>query len=435
MNSILKHKFKQTNTTKTIALTALFILTAVFGFYGQAPVAGQTVDQLNQQKADQQRKLQDITAKINDLQKEINQRKSLSRTLNNEIAILNLEIAQTEAKIEETQGKIDATNLEIADVTNNIVQTEKDIAKNKELLKKLISQIHDLDQMSPLEIALENDNFADFLNQLQYTTNIQEQSQESLNEIKKLKQELELRQTELKKIKTQLDALVDEYELTQAGLDGQRKAKQQILDQTRGQERVYQKLLSESENLEDQIQKEIYDLEVALRAKLGNNRLPPKKGLFMWPMEGVLTQGYGNTGFRSLGYSFHNGLDIAAPAGRQIYAVHDGVVEDTGTGQGAYGNWVTIRHTVSGGRQLISLYGHMSSFKLKKGQSVKQGDLVGFEGNTGNTTRLLYGPHRGYHLHFTVFDASTYGVSQGTLKQFGTYYVPYGATYNPMDFL
>lgn len=432
MNLETKPKHTQ---IKKLTIVSLLIAAVVFGAYGNAPVLGQSADDLAKQKQTKQQQLNTINQRIGELTKEINQRKSMSRTLNNEIAILNLQIAQTEAQIEETQAKIDATNLEIADVTNNIVKAEQDIAKNKEVLKKLISQIHDLDQMSPLEIALENDNFAQFLNQLQYTTNIQEQSQESLNKIKILKAELELRQAELKKFKADLDSLSQQLEVTQAGLDGQRVAKQQILDQTRSQERAYQALLAQSENLEKQVEKEIYDLDAQISAKLGNRRLPPKKGLFMWPMEGTLTQGYGNTGFRSLGYSYHNGLDIAAPAGKQIYAVYDGTVEDTGMGQGAYGNWVTIRHTVTGGRQLITLYAHMSSFKVKKGQQVKMGDLVGFEGNTGNTTRLLYGPHRGYHLHFTVFDAEGYGVSLGTLKQFGTYYVPYGASYNPMDFL
>ncbi|MBX4187593.1 MAG: peptidoglycan DD-metalloendopeptidase family protein [Candidatus Doudnabacteria bacterium] len=428
-------KRKHTSNKKILSLS-LLVAVVFFVAYSKPPVLGQAADDLAKQKQEKQKQLDSINQRIGELSQQITQRKAMSRTLNNEIAILNLQIAQTEAQLEETQAKIDSTNLEIADVTNNIVKAEQDIAKNKEVLKRLISQINDLDQMSPLEIALENDNFAEFLNQLQYTTNIQEQSQESLNQIKILRAELEQRQAELKKFKADLDALSEELELTQAGLDGQRIAKQQILDQTKSQERAYQVLLSQSENLENQVEKEIYDLDAQISAKLGNRKLPPKKGLFMWPMEGTLTQGYGNTGFTSLGYNYHNGVDIAAPAGRQIYVAFDGVVQDTGVGQGAYGNWVTIRHTVTGGRQLITLYAHMSSYKVAKGQQVKAGDLVGFEGNTGNTTRLLYGPHRGYHLHFTVFDAEGYGVSKGTLvKQFGSYYVPYGATYNPMDFL
>lgn len=407
----------------------------LFVFYSKPPVVGQSIDDLQKQKQEKQQKLDAINKKISQLQAEIKQRKSAASSLNNEIAILNLEIAETEAQIEATNDKIDASNLEIADVTEKIIRTESDIQKQKAILKELIRRINDLDQMSPLEIALENDNFTEFLDQLQYATNIQEQSQETLTAIKTLKSELEIKQAQLKKYKADLDALRGQLEVAEAGLAGQRKGKQQILDQTRNQEKAYQRLLSESESLEEQIEEEIFNLEVELRKRLGNNRLPAKKGLLAWPMDGTLTQGYGNTGFRALGYNFHNGIDIAAPAGSSIYASGDGTVLDTGTGSGAYGNWVTIKHQV-GSRALVTLYAHMSSFRVKEGQQVKSGDLLGFEGNTGNTTRLLYGPHRGYHIHFTVFDFDSYGVAKGTLtKQFGTYYVPYGATYNPLDFL
>jgi murein DD-endopeptidase MepM/ murein hydrolase activator NlpD len=186
------------------------------------------------------------------------------------------------------------------------------------------------------------------------------------------------------------------------------------------------------------LEKEINDLDSAIAAKLGNTKLKPGKGMLAWPMKGTLTQGYGNTGFRSLGYSFHNGLDIAAAAGTPIYAAADGTVEATGTGEGAYGNWVAIKHETGKftGKAVITLYAHMSSFRVKTGQAVKMGTLVGFEGNTGNTTRLLYGPHRGYHLHFTVFDARGFGIAAGAnTKAFGPYQVPYGAPYNPLEFL
>ncbi len=74
----------------------------------------------------------------------------------------------------------------------------------------------------------------------------------------------------------------------------------------------------------------------------------------------------------------------------------------------------------------------MRSYNVAAGSAVKMGDLIGYEGNTGNTTRLLYGPHRGYHLHFTVFDRKGYTVTKGS---YGNYYVPSGATYNPLNFL
>lgn len=397
---------------------------------------GQSVNDLQKQKQAQQQKLNDITAKINQFQTEINARRKQASSLQNEIATINLEIAQTEAQLEATQNKIDLTNLEIAEVTDSIIQTQNDIEKQKGVLKDLIGQINDMDQRSPLEVALENDNFTQFLDQLQYVTNIQQRSQETLTEVKKLRAELEIEQSTLKKHKADLDSLKEQQTIAKAGLAGQRLAKQQILDQTKGQERAFQKLLTEQQKAEDDIQKELNELDAQISKLLGNKKAPARKGLLAWPMDGTLTQGYGRTGFTSLGYSSHNGIDLAGPAGTPIYAVADGVVEDSGKGNGAYGNWVTIRHAnITAGRSFISLYGHMSSYRLKDGQKVKAGDLVGFEGNTGNTTRLLYGPHRGYHLHFTLFDAEGYGVRRGVKSGLGVNDVPYGATYNPLDFL
>ena len=432
--------WKQKSNNKKIAqaISVFLIAGALFAFGGRVFVVGQTADELQQQKAEKQRALDAIEAKISSFKSQIKAQQGQANTLKNQISIVNLQIAQTEAEIEATEGMVDAANLEIADVTEKIVQTQNDIKKQKNILRNLIFQINDLDQRSPLEIALENDNFSQFLDQVQYTTSIQVQSQEALVKIKQLTADLEQRQSALKTEKANLDALLTQLDLTIAGLTGQQAAKQDLLDETRGQEKAYQKLLAEQQNLEKALNEEIYNLDSQISAKLGNNKLKPIHGLLAYPMKGTLTQGYGNTGFTSLGYSFHNGLDIASKANTPIYAAGDGTVVGVGTGEGAYGNWVAIKHHTGkfSGHPIISLYAHMSSFVLKNGQEVVMGDLVGFEGNTGNTTRLLYGPHRGYHIHFTIFDASGFGIAKGTYeKVYGPYMVPYGATYNPLDFL
>ena len=78
----------------------------------------------------------------------------------------------------------------------------------------------------------------------------------------------------------------------------------------------------------------------------------------------------------------------------------------------------------------------MSNFAVSAGQTIHAGDVVGHEGNTGNTTRLLYGPERGYHLHFTVFDVDGFHIIPGAYQSiYGPYEIPYGYTYNPLNFL
>ncbi len=86
----------------------------------------------------------------------------------------------------------------------------------------------------------------------------------------------------------------------------------------------------------------------------------------------------------------HTGMDFTAPAGTEIYATGDGVVSKAGFERG-YGNCVTISH----GFGYTTLYGHMSRIKVRAGQRVKRGEVIGFVGNTG----VSMAPHLHYEVH------------------------------------
>ena len=91
------------------------------------------------------------------------------------------------------------------------------------------------------------------------------------------------------------------------------------------------------------------------------------------------------------GYShFHTGIDLVEPFGSPIYAADDGVVALVGSSGSGYGTYVVIAH--SGG--LDTLYGHLSTALVKVGQLVTQGQPIGLEGSSGNST--------GAHLHFEL---------------------------------
>jgi murein DD-endopeptidase MepM/ murein hydrolase activator NlpD len=87
---------------------------------------------------------------------------------------------------------------------------------------------------------------------------------------------------------------------------------------------------------------------------------------------------------------FHTGIDLVEPFASPIYAADDGVVALVGVSGSGYGNYVVIAHT--GG--LDTLYGHLSAALVKVGQPVTQGQPIGLEGSTGNST--------GPHLHFEL---------------------------------
>jgi murein DD-endopeptidase MepM/ murein hydrolase activator NlpD len=83
----------------------------------------------------------------------------------------------------------------------------------------------------------------------------------------------------------------------------------------------------------------------------------------------------------------HTGVDYAAPTGTPVMSVADGVVTESSY-QGAYGNMVVVQHNA---RQ-STVYAHLSRMQVKRGQSIKQGDVIGAVGTTGLST--------GPHLHF-----------------------------------
>jgi len=88
---------------------------------------------------------------------------------------------------------------------------------------------------------------------------------------------------------------------------------------------------------------------------------------------------------------FHAGMDFTAPIGTDIYATANGTVQSAGWQQG-YGNCIQINH----GYGYLTLYGHMSGFKVHAGQSVKRGQVIGLVGSTGKST----GPHLHYEVHY-----------------------------------
>ena len=88
---------------------------------------------------------------------------------------------------------------------------------------------------------------------------------------------------------------------------------------------------------------------------------------------------------------FHAGLDFTAPQGTPIYATANGVAKIAGNSGNGYGNHVVISH----GYGYETLYGHMYKVKVKVGERVSRGEIIGYVGSTGKST----GPHCHYEVH------------------------------------
>ena len=132
-------------------------------------------------------------------------------------------------------------------------------------------------------------------------------------------------------------------------------------------------------------------------------RLSNGEVLLRWPLDQhILTQGWHYNSGRS-----HNGIDLRTQIGntavRPVYAAEDGTVSATQLWDGhttdersmqSYGNYVDIRHADYRQQSLVTRYAHLFKFIVAKGEKVKEGQLIGYSGATGNVF--------GAHLHFEV---------------------------------
>lgn len=85
----------------------------------------------------------------------------------------------------------------------------------------------------------------------------------------------------------------------------------------------------------------------------------------------------------------HQGIDFAAKTGNPVFATGSGVVEFAGD-KSQLGNTIIINH----GNGYITSYSHLKDIRIRKGNQVRKGDIIGTIGNTGNAS--------GPHLHYTI---------------------------------
>jgi murein DD-endopeptidase MepM/ murein hydrolase activator NlpD len=112
---------------------------------------------------------------------------------------------------------------------------------------------------------------------------------------------------------------------------------------------------------------------------------------FRWPVKGRIIAGFGP---RSNGTQ-NDGINLAVPEGTPIKAADDGVVAYAGNELKGYGNLVLIRH--AGG--YVSAYANASNITVKRGETVKRGQVIAHAGQTGNVTSP--------QLHFEIRKGST----------------------------
>jgi murein DD-endopeptidase MepM/ murein hydrolase activator NlpD len=401
-----------------------------------APVAhgDELSDAMARQKALQQR-IRDQKRALSDLRgAEVSLRNALAATAN-KLDGINTDQAVVRARINDAVAALAKVQARYADLVaelghldwtlgileDELTQAKADLAQRKRLLAQRVADAYKLQQTSLLEQVLTADSLTDVLAQVGTYLRVGQQDADlaarierdkvAMAELQRTTDSTRFRTEEVRQeVAVQADTIRDQkakLEAAQRRLDKLEAETRKLQEaQLRQFQRVAKSKAAATALLRAQVRaqsKLSNEIDNIVRDQLGKGRIPSQyNGSLRWPMSGRVTQEFGCTGFSwepPLGSCdhFHRGIDIVAKEGTAVHASGDGVVVFVG-----YNPWdppgdrawiVILAHSAD----LVTWYAHMQPKKpsgIYQGAHVRAGDVVGWEGNTGNST--------GAHLHWAV---------------------------------
>jgi murein DD-endopeptidase MepM/ murein hydrolase activator NlpD len=361
--------------------------------------------------------------------------------------------AQLNAQIAATQVALDKVNADLVTVKTNIGKASASLKAVRARYTQLVAQVQDLDwqlqalqsdlqdsqqaladaratlsshlaeayraqQTSLLEQLLTADSLATVLADVGYYLHIGDQDAQLAAQISGDEANVRALQrgTEATRIATQQTRVqvYHEKETVTAQRDALVRAQKQLAQleaQTqaiqRNQLAAYNKVRRSHATAAADLSREqaaLDDLKTQIDSLLSQTALPSEyNGTLIWPMTGIVSQEFGCTGFvyeppQGSCSHFHTGIDIVNDRYTPIHAAGDGVVIFAGPNpfDPPWARaWIVI---IAHSSRLLSWYAHIDDAThppiVQKGQTVHQGDVIAYEGNTGNST--------GPHLHWAV---------------------------------
>lgn len=388
---------------KSYQLCILILLVFVVMPFG---AAGQTIDDLRQDLENKRQSLQEAEEKIKQFKSTIQEKKQKARTLSDQITIIDDSVAELELGIARTEAEVEQTDAEIAAIGEEIAIKEQEITRQKALLAVLLREHYELEQQSSVAVFLEYRSFAEAVSEVSTMQELEQRSQETMNKVKDLRDELVGKQQDLEDFKQTLETLRERLRGQQQALDDQRQSKARILELTRAQEAQYQDLLTEAQQAHQDAEAAINSLDAQIREELrkrGVNDLP-SVGTLSWPINPI----YGvSCEFRCAGYPYeyligpHSAMDIPANLGTPITAPADGYVARVNIGGVGQYSYVMLVH----GDDISTVYGHISGAAVEEGALVSRGTVVAYSGGAPGAPGA--GLSTGPHVHFEVREDGT----------------------------
>ncbi len=300
-----------------------------------------------------------------------------------------------QSELNNIQSQIDNYDLLIAEKIASVAVAEEEEAAQYDLFCRRVRAMEEGGEVSYWSILFSASSFSELLDTFSMIDELMAYDNAVMDRLVALRQVLETEQAALEEAKTQQEAAYAKQLATKNDLAAKEKEIDAVIATISSQEDELKKAEDALSAAANTMDKEIAAAEEELRKQLAaaGNSIVSESG-FIWPLPSsynVLSSLFGNRIHPITGNANnHSGIDLPAPAGTNIYAAKSGVVTISQYNS-SYGNYCVISH--ADGQS--TLYAHQRVLPIVKvGDTVKQGDVIGYVGTTGSST--------GNHLHYEI---------------------------------
>lgn len=369
-----------------------------------ANAIARTVEEIEQEQAQLDEEKQQLEDKLQKLRDDEAQKQAYQETLQQKIDVL-------QTQINTARQDISDLNAHITELTLKLEKSEEKIQSTIDQFKQRLVALYKAGDVSTLQILLDSSSFSDFTMRSEMMRSMTKHDQELMNKIEEYMESTEAEREDCEASKKKVADLQKKLESQQKELDVLYQENANAIAALQDAQATTEDAIAENEKqgaakiaeMEELIAKQKAAEEEARRQQqasggewMGDNVTYPTGGGGVegfnpiWPLPGVtyVSCYYG-------GYAGHRGMDIAGAWGTPVVAAESGTViaaNDYDSWGDSWGYYVLIYHNGT----FTTRYAHLSSLAVVNGQQVSQGDVVGYEGATGNVT--------GPHLHFEVYE-------------------------------
>jgi murein DD-endopeptidase MepM/ murein hydrolase activator NlpD len=312
-----------------------------------------------------------------------------------EVAEIRTREAAVRARLAAKQAELDRAVAELDRAHDRLIELRSRLKRALVALRERLVAMYEAGSPDVLSVIVGSGGVDDLAARAEYLDRLHGMDEAVVGRVRELRDQVKRLVASLRSTKERIESARDAIAAEERALVSARASlqshQQQLVDARADREAALDQINAHEEELHGHIA-EIQGQLAAQLAATGATPLPAGpiqggSGGLIWPVDGPVVSGFGPRWG-----SMHEGIDIAVPEMTPIRAAASGAVLATQSeaASGGYGNFTCIDH----GGGLSTCYAHQTSFAVAEGQSVTQGDIIGYSGCTGH----CLGPH----LHFEV---------------------------------